>query len=297
MGNQKIKVIKYFIRDSVLLVAYIGILIGGPIAVFRFVPLKGLIKILEDNNFGWLNFMLADYSELSYIIIRVFVILIFWVISSKGLNEIIKNIQPIGTDKQFYVKSVWVIRIDRFLTNSTLFNPVNKSIGVQFYVWLHEDKFRIDQSLENGMDLPEKIRELDVKKDLNKMERLNKNFNLLLGDTYEITVNQLPITVSQNNYILINRKRQQTEGNIREKDTVFLNEITKVLKETTEGQNYDTINFFANVNPFHLRKLIQNNFSFVGRNTDKNHNFKMIRIYQYNPNTRKFGKPIVELRL
>ncbi|MFL2062520.1 hypothetical protein ACEN4E_01905 [Latilactobacillus sakei] len=297
MKKQKFKRVKYFIRDFILLVCNIGILSIVPIVVFRFISLKSLMKILDDNDFGWLNLMLTAHSKLGYIIVRVLVVLIFWKILFKGFTEILKKIQPISSDKHFYVKDIWKIEFDRFITKSNLFNPVNKSIGVQFYVWLHEERFSIDPSWENGVDLPEKTRKLCVRKDFKQMERLNRNLNLLLGDTYCIYNNQLPLSVLQNDYILINRIRLQTEEHIRERDINFLNEITKLLKETTDMQNYDVINIFANINPYHLKRIVQNNFTFAGRNTERNHNFKRIQIFQYDPKIDKFCEQKVVVNL
>ncbi len=134
------------------------------------------------------------------------------------------------------------------LLNIRKINLKCKPIPLQFQVFKHNGLFDIVCLTE--------IKEKDVKYQIDEIKGTTDTINILIGDTYEITKDQIPVQLLNNKSIIINRKKRENRSRFNSNELIKI--INSILERNKKCKEY---NLFLFTNPVTNRRLYNEVFN------------------------------------
>lgn len=141
----------------------------------------------------------------------------------------------------FYLLASVILNIRRI-------NLKCKPIPLQFQVFKHNEQFDIVKLTE--------IKEKDVKYQIDEIKGSTNTINILIGDTYEITKEQIPVQLLNNKTIIINRKKRENRSRFNSNELIII--INSILEKNKKCKEY---NLFLFTNPETNRRLYEEAFN------------------------------------
>lgn len=141
----------------------------------------------------------------------------------------------------FYILASILLHIRRI-------NLKCKPISLQFQVFKHNELFDIDKLHE--------IKEKEVKYQIDEFKGTTDTINILIGDTYEITKDQIPVQLLNNKTIIINRKKRENRSRFNSNELIKI--INSILEKNKQCKEY---NLFLFTNPVTNKRLYNEVFN------------------------------------